>query len=57
MGQRHANLFVRLAALEARAIKRLSTAQIFFLPMIFFAFGLVLGKSMSLLFLVVIVVS
>jgi len=44
----HSNLFVRLAALEARAAKKLSTFQISYLPIIFFAFGLTLGKVESL---------
>jgi len=36
-----------LAVLEARAAKKLSSTQILFLPFIFCAFGLILGKQLK----------
>ena len=42
---KHASIFYRLAALEARASKRLNWTQTLYLPFIFFSYGLLLGTA------------
>ena len=42
---KHSSIFYRMAALEARASKRLNWTQTFYLPVIFFAYGLLLGTA------------
>ena len=42
---KHSSIFYRMAALEARASKRLNWTQTFYLPIIFFAYGLLLGTA------------
>ena len=42
-GQTHNYSIIRLAALEARAMKRASLAIILYLPIIFFGYGFLLG--------------
>ena len=49
-GTRHAGrtqnyFFQRLAALEARAVKRTSFTALLYLPIIFFAYGFLLGMK------------
>ena len=43
--------FTRMAVLEARAAKRVSTGAVMFLPIIFFLFGVALGKVLESLVL------
>ena len=42
-GRTHNYFFKRLAALEARAVKRTSVTLLLYLPIIFFGYGFLLG--------------
>ena len=44
-GRTHNYSIVRLAALEARAMKRANLVTVFYLPIIFFGYGFLLGRT------------
>ena len=46
-GDHHGSTFSRLASLEARGAKRANRLQALYLPVIFFAYGLLLGKKVN----------
>lgn len=45
VGDNQGGIFTRLATLEARGAMRASFGQMLYLPIIFFAYGILLGKK------------